>query len=326
MKVSVLMATYNGAAYLGEQLKSILEGDRPLDELVIVDDGSSDGTLAMARRICEGYPSVSLVIRENANNIGASSTFARAVKESSGDLVLFADQDDIWMPGKIKAFEDLFTEHPELLMAYSDGDIMDAAMQPTGRTIFSTRNKAHLERGGDRLPLEVAANPDIKGCTMALNGSFARRIFAEIDPASLAHWGHDHWAALFAYGLGPVEVIAAPFIKHRIHGGNASAGMRFNPLNAAHRRRYLKKAREQGGSYFVDRYKVAIDHARRSGTEFSPALLQALEVMLAISERRRDLRLLSFLRRVGAAWQLHREGVYDRYYNGIFTLLRDTLL
>lgn len=326
MKVSVLMATYNGAAYLHEQLRSILEGVRPPDELIIVDDGSSDGTAALVQHVCEGYPSMTLVIRMNASNLGASPTFGRAVMESSGDIVLFADQDDVWSPGKIKAFVNLFMERPEILMAYSDGDIVDTASQPTGRTIFTTRNKAHLGQGGGRSPEEVAANPDIKGCTMALNGPFARRLFTEIDPAALAHWGHDHWAALFAYGLGPVAVIAEPLIKHRIHGGNASAGMRFNPLNSAHRQRYLRKAREQGRSYFVDRYKIAIEHALKMGTEFSPPLLGALETMLAISERRRDLHSLPFLRRIAGAWRLLRKGVYHRYYNGIFTLLRDILV
>ena len=326
MKVSVLMATFNGTAFLQEQLASILEGERLPDELIIVDDCSSDGTVELTKRTCLQYPSVHTVLLQNESNMGPSRTFMRAVAHSSGDLLLFADQDDVWLPRKIKSFVDHFAERTGLLMAYSDGSIVNAAMEATGHSIFSTRNKAHLDQGGDRAPLEVAANPDIKGCTMALDGQFTRSLFAETDPAFVGYWGHDHWAALFAYGMGPVDVINAHLIKHRIHGGNASAGMRFNPFSAAHRRDYLKKVRGQGNTYFVERYGAALAQATQFGTRFSPALLEALHTLVNISERRQDLRSLSFPRRFGAAWKLYREGVYTKFYNGIYTLLRDTLL
>lgn len=326
MKVSVLMATFNGTAFLQQQLESILEGERLPDELIIVDDRSTDGTLELAQRTCLKYPSVHTVILQNEQNTGPSRTFMRAVANSTGDLLFFADQDDVWSSEKIKSFVGLFGEQEDLLMAYSDGTIVNADMDATGRTIFSTRNKAHLDQGGDRSPLEIVANPDIKGCTMALNGSFARRLFDKSDPASVEYWGHDHWAALFAYGLGKVAVINDPLIDHRIHGSNASAGMRFNPFNAAHRRDYLKKVRDQGNTYFVGRYRAALDQALRSEERFSAPLLEALQTLMSISERRSDLHKLPLLRRGYAAWKLHREGLYTRFYNGFYTFLRDAFL
>lgn len=326
MKVSVVMATFNGTAFLHEQLESILAGELTPDELIIVDDRSTDGTVELAKRICLQYPSVNVEILQNEVNVGPSRTFMRAVAKSTGDILFFADQDDVWNANKIKSFVDLFAEQEGLLMAYSDGNIVHAGLEATGRTIFSSRNKAHLDQGGDRAPLEVAANPDIKGCTMALNAPYARALFDKSDPASVEYWGHDHWAALFAYGLGTVAVINAPLIKHRIHGGNASAGMRFNPFNAAHRRDYLKKARAQGSTYYVGRYESAITHTLLSEREFSRPLLDALHTLRSISERRRDLRTLPLPRRFCAAWKLKQEGVYTRFYNGFYTLLRDTFL
>ena len=147
MSVSVLMATFNGTAFLQEQLTSILEGEGLPDELIIVDDCSSDGTVELAKRTCLQYPKVHTVLLQNESNMGPSRTFMRAVAHSTGDLLLFADQDDVWLPGKIKAFVDHFAERTGLLMAYSDGCIVNEDLDATGHTIFSTRNKAHLEQG-----------------------------------------------------------------------------------------------------------------------------------------------------------------------------------
>ncbi|MBK8339049.1 MAG: glycosyltransferase [Flavobacteriales bacterium] len=326
MTVSVVMATYNGAAYVQEQVDSILTNERPPDELLVVDDGSSDGTMEVLNAIAAKHPSLRVEVLRNERNIGATLTFVRAVLGSTGDIVLFADQDDSWHAHKIGVLLKCFTDRPGLLMAYSDGSITNAALQPDGRSIFSTRNKAHLALGAARDAQEIAANPDIKGCTMALDGAFARRLFGESDPAFAHYWGHDHWAALFALGLGPVEVVLEPLILHRFHGRNASGAVRFNPFSAALRRQYLRAVRAQEADHFVMRYRLAITQAQRFGATFSPMLLEALKELLHLSEQRRDLRTLPTLARIRAALRIHRRGAYDRHYNGVYTLLRDIFL
>ncbi|MBP6391832.1 MAG: glycosyltransferase [Flavobacteriales bacterium] len=326
MKVSVVMATYNGAAYVQEQIDSILTNERPPDELIMVDDGSSDGTLAVLNAVAAMHPTLRVVVLRNERNIGATLTFVRAVLESTGDVVLFADQDDRWHANKIGLLVKCFTDRPGLLMAYSDGSITNAALQPDGRSIFSTRNKAHLALGAARDAQEIAANPDIKGCTMALDGAFARRLFEESDPAFARYWGHDHWAALFALGLGPVDVVREPLLLHRFHRRNSSGAVRFNPFSAAQWRQYVSRARAQEADHFVMRYRLAIAQARRFGALFAPTLLKALGELLRLSEQRRDLRNLEPLARIRAGLRIHRSGAYHRHYNGVFTLLRDLFL
>jgi glycosyltransferase involved in cell wall biosynthesis len=326
MRISVVMATYNGSRFVLDQLDSMLQGSRAPDELVLVDDASTDDGVAIVKDRLARAQGTTLLVVHNESNIGASASFARGVGHTTGEVVLFADHDDRWMAHKIATMEQAFLQHPGLRMAYSDGLITDAALVPDGRTIFGTRNKAHLAQGTSRAPMEVAMNPDVKGCTMALDGHFARQLFARTPTGFDRYWGHDHWAALFAYGTGSVSAITEPLIWHRFHGGNASGAVRFSPFVPAHWKRYLKATREQGTDHFAQRYQLALEQIDAHAPDFSPDLRKALERCLAISLRRAALHTMNFPARLKAARELQREGIYRSYYNGTFTLLRDLFL
>lgn len=326
MRISVVMATYNGAAFLEAQLLSILSGSRPPDEIIIVDDGSTDETVSIAERFMRTYPACAFSISRNAVNIGASATFMRSISSSSGDIVLLCDQDDVWHEEKIATMEEVFARQPSLTMAYSDGEIVDNSGEPTGTTIFSTRSKAHLELGPDRDPLEVACNPDIKGCTMAVTGPFVRNLASVTANEALGYWGHDHWIALFAYGVKEVRAVNASLLQHRFHESNTSFGVRFNPLSLAHWRKWIRAARLQTRGHFIRRYELAIHHAKTTGLAFSPSLLAALQTMLEISIERERSRAKGPLSRTRAVASLYRRGIYQRHFNGWITLLRDLLV
>lgn len=325
MTCSVVMATYNGSAYVQEQLTSILEGHRVPDELIVVDDLSTDGTVDIVRNTLAAYPQVRFLLLQNDVNIGASKTFLKGIAQSTGDVVFLADQDDRWAPEKVARMMVIFQKRHDTCMAYSDGTITDAALGPDGRTIFSSRSKAHLERGADRDPHEVAVDPDIKGCTMALNGSFARDLVGDSDPDVALYWGHDHWLALMALGTGRVHVVPEQLILHRFHGRNTSSAVRFNALSIAHWRKYWRAARKQTLDHFTERYRRAVQQAERI-PHFSPALLGALRDLLAVSMRRRTLAGKALPGRLRDAFRLYREGIYHRYYNGALTFLRDVLV
>src|ERR1700716_1223777 len=94
--VSVVMAVYNGRKYLAEQLESVLAQLDEADELVIVDDASSDGSAAFVREL--NSPRIRLFV--NARNTGVIGTFDRALRLARHELVFLSDQDDIWLPGK----------------------------------------------------------------------------------------------------------------------------------------------------------------------------------------------------------------------------------
>lgn len=99
-KVSVVMCTYNGEKYLKEQLDSIVNQTYPIYELIIQDDCSTDGTLAIIQTFIKEYSYIHLF--ENRINIGVHSNFGNAFYKATGDYIAVSDQDDIWVLNKLE--------------------------------------------------------------------------------------------------------------------------------------------------------------------------------------------------------------------------------
>ncbi len=325
MTISVLMATHDGSAFVEEQLNSIAHSTVVPDELIVVDDASTDGTWELLEEWRKKTTIPQVVLIRNENNLGPTPSFLNALDRSTGDLVLFADQDDHWAPDKIESLAACFKGEPDVLLAYCDGTITNAELEPTGRTIFGTRNKAHLELGGERDPTEVMSNPDIKGCTMALQGAFARRVSQDSDPMVPSYWGHDHWLALFAYGMGRIKVVPKPLLLHRFHAANASSATRFDPLSVKHWRKWSRAMNEQGKDHWFQRYALVKEHVDRNGYSVNAEWEKALLEWMMIGKERRTIRSLPRFKRLGPVLSLHKRGIYRSYYNGAFTLLRDLL-
>lgn len=99
--VSVVMATYNGEKYLREQLDSIINQTYPIHEIIIQDDCSTDGTVAIIKEYIENYSFIKLYVNEH--NLGFNQNFKTAVMRATGDFVALSDQDDVWFPEKIES-------------------------------------------------------------------------------------------------------------------------------------------------------------------------------------------------------------------------------
>ena len=99
MKLSVALATYNGGRHLREQLDSIARQTLLPTELVVSDDGSSDDTLAIARRFAADAPFPVVVV--TGERLGFTKNFVRAITRCTGDLVALCDQDDVWSAHKL---------------------------------------------------------------------------------------------------------------------------------------------------------------------------------------------------------------------------------
>lgn len=111
--ISVVMPCFNGVAHVGAALRSALEQGWPILEVIVVDDGSTDGSAAWIRR---EFPSVTVIEQVNQ---GVAAARNRGVAEARGEWVAFLDADDVWLPGKLTAQMAVAAAAPETRMTYT---------------------------------------------------------------------------------------------------------------------------------------------------------------------------------------------------------------
>lgn len=113
MTSSVALCTYNGETYIAEQLDSILSQNLPVSEIIICDDGSTDGTLQVLSQYAEQYPQI-IKIYQNSENLGYVGNFEKAMSLCTGDIVLLCDQDDRWFENKTETVTETFLNHQNI--------------------------------------------------------------------------------------------------------------------------------------------------------------------------------------------------------------------
>lgn len=207
-RVSVVLAIYNGARYLEEQMATMLSDLEPRDEVIVVDDASRDRSL----QIVESFADSRIRLIRHASNLGVRKTFEDGLSAASHEVVFLCDQDDRWQPGKRAALTACFDRDPTCMVAISDAAIIDADARIRGTSFMATRGGF---RGG--LFANLVRNRYL-GCAMAL-----RRSLLEVAlpiPASAPQ--HDMWIGSIAAVLGRVVYVPAPLIQYRRHDGNVT--------------------------------------------------------------------------------------------------------
>ncbi len=109
--VSVAMCTYNGAKFLPPQMESILAQTQAPDEMVVCDDGSTDGTVELLREFAAKAP-FPVRIQQNSRNLGPAANFAQCMEMCGGEILVLADQDDVWFPYRLAETRAAFAADP----------------------------------------------------------------------------------------------------------------------------------------------------------------------------------------------------------------------
>lgn len=216
-RISVVLAVYNGSRYLDEQLTSVREQERPPDEIVVVDDGSDDGSLDIVREVLGDGPT-DVVISTNASRLGPAANFGEGIRRATGDTIVLCDQDDRWRSDKLARLESVL-QRTNALAVFSDGRLIDGAGVPLGRRLWEDANFTgrHLRRWEreDQLGVLLRTNV-VTGASLAFRASL-RRLVLPIPPTA---W-HDHWIALLAASTGSIVAVPDLLIDYRLHGLNA---------------------------------------------------------------------------------------------------------
>jgi glycosyltransferase involved in cell wall biosynthesis len=218
MKVSIALCTFNGEQYISDQLNSILNQSYPADEIIVCDDGSTDGTIRILEVFNSKFPR-KIAIYRNSVNKGTIRNFERAISLSTGELIFLSDQDDIWYPDKIKKMVSFFSEKSSTLLLFSNGDLIDQNGVATGSTLWDAWDFTEEIRENwrnNKLAFYdlLKIHNKVTGATIA----FKRKLKKQILPIRVpANYWHDQWLALHAAALNGLSFIEEPLIQYRMH-------------------------------------------------------------------------------------------------------------
>lgn len=210
-QVSVCMATHNGAAYLNEQIESILVQLGVEDELLISDDQSSDETVHLIQTF--GDPRIRFLGTQRFNS--AVLNFEHALRHATGQYIFLADQDDVWMPDKVAR---MISELQSVDLVVSDCTFINE----NGALIGESYYEAY--RSGKGVVKNFIKNTYLGNC-MAFRRSVLTKILPFPDAlykASQLALYHDVWIGLVANIWFRVRFIPDKLSAYRRHGANAS--------------------------------------------------------------------------------------------------------
>ncbi|MER2135060.1 MAG: glycosyltransferase [Arthrobacter sp.] len=206
VRASVCMAAYNGSRWIGEQIESILADLGPEDELVVVDDKSTDNTADVVAAI--GDPRIRLVRSEV--NERYVRTFGKAAALARGQYIFLADQDDVWVPGRTAKMIDALGKSAMVAgnVALFGG--------PEENAPWSLRAKDSNRRLANIAGVMVGYRP-YYGCAMGFRRDFADVV---LPMPRFLYESHDLWMALAGNLAGEMTHLGEPVLYRRLHEDN----------------------------------------------------------------------------------------------------------
>ncbi len=214
MTNSVAVATYNGEKFICELLSSMLTQTKKLDEIVVVDDMSKDGTVKVVKEFIEKNNAQSLIkLYVNEKNLGYAENYRKAIGLTSGDIVYLADQDDIWVNDRVEKMSAVMEDNEGVGLMNTDyacfyEDVNDL-------TGYFESDVVKLKN----IPLN-AKNRFLKfpGCVMAIRKSF----YEEIKGYWHVGWAHDEFLWCVSVLLNRCYYYKYCSLKRRVHEGQTS--------------------------------------------------------------------------------------------------------
>lgn len=218
---SVVLAAYQGERYIGEQLDSIVRQLSDDDEIIVSDDASTDGTVAAIARLGDRR----IRVLNNTVRVGYVHNFQRALNHVRGDSIYFADQDDVWLPGKVQTLDRALEKKA---CAASDAVVVDERLREIYPSYFQCRRAEKFSAWS------IFLRPAIIGATLACTREYLTRLLPL--PSGIPH---DFWISFNAAWDGALDVVPSPLILYRRHAEAMS------PTATAYRRPFVLIASER---------------------------------------------------------------------------------
>ncbi len=206
--ISVALAAYQGEEYIEAQLRSILPQLSHDDEIIVSDDKPGGATEQIVRRVMADDPRVFYV---EGKGQGVVANFVNAIRHCRGDRIFLCDQDDVWLPDKVRRVTDAFEDGATLVL--HNAYVTDRDLNITDYSFFALRGS----RPGF---LRNVIKNSYMGCCMA----FDRSLLKKIMPMPKHLPMHDQWIGLMGEVYGKVAFLDAPLIYYRRTGANVTGG------------------------------------------------------------------------------------------------------
>ncbi|MBO5098299.1 MAG: glycosyltransferase [Agathobacter sp.] len=239
MTVAVAIALYNGEKYIVEQLETLRNQTKAIDQLILCDDGSKDNTREIVASYIKKYnleDKWELVLNES--NLGFIKNFYKALSLCNQDLIFLADQDDVWELEKIEKMVKIMEENDTINLLSCEYGIIDA----NGETIssFMERGKQSDEQIASMSVVDILKAWNRPGMTMCVRKSFFDRIYPSIKDVAVPH---DYALAICAADIDSFYVYNYIGAYHRRHNNNAAREEHriFKLLNLERKKRDIKE-------------------------------------------------------------------------------------
>jgi glycosyltransferase involved in cell wall biosynthesis len=209
---SVCIATYNGASYIEDQIRSILPQLSENDEIVVSDDCSQDSTIDIVKRINDKR----IRIHVNRHNIGYVKNFENAIGKCRGEIIFLCDQDDIWPTNRKKLLADKLFESDKNIVV---GNFL-SFVNPNVSTLFMAPNSVSPKNDNhgflNIIYMLTCRRIPYFGCCMA----FSSKVTVGIIPFPSNTESHDQWIAIYGNVKNDIVHLDDPVLYRRIHDTN----------------------------------------------------------------------------------------------------------
>lgn len=232
--ISVVLATYNSMRFIKKQLDSIINQTVQVDEVIIVDDCSSDSTTEYIGEYITSNHLSNWKLFQHEINKGYIKTFRDALSYANGDIIITCDHDDIWLSTKVEMILNTFDNNPSVLylatsfIQIDENDIEIGIKKKRNRANNNLIRRSVNEGVLNKMLLDDVAFYNIApGCTCAIRDSI-KSVFLEIE--NLKVLPHDWSLALIAANNDGLYYLDLPTTKYRIYSNNT--------IGLGHERRY----------------------------------------------------------------------------------------
>ena len=203
-KVSIVTPSFNQAPFLEQTLRSVLEQDYPNLEYIVIDGGSSDGSLEIIQKYADR-----LAYWQSQPDQGQTDAINQGFARASGEILAWLNSDDLLLPGAVSVAVRALHEHPEAAMVYGDALLINAEGKTIGKFPAAQTDYRKLRRGYVHIPQQASF--------------FRADLWRQVAPLDVSFYfamDYDLWVRLAA--LAPLVYVPQLWAAFRLHGEGKS--------------------------------------------------------------------------------------------------------